>query len=239
LNALIYLPLSVIVHRIRLTHRPSQARGTSLAGAWQALVQGSGNRVILLMTVVAGVTAAFVGNFQQQMPDLAADLSIGDAGFTYSALLTAMGAGAVIGGIFLEVTRFVRIDQRSAMICAFVWVLSVAGFAATRSFAVALLLLFVSGVSRLAFGAIAQTLVQLQSPRELRGPLIGAFFMTQLGMQAVCGLTLGVFGSAFGIHVALTLGGLAAAGFSLLALVLLRPAEPASYSLPSPSPTKR
>jgi MFS family permease len=224
LNALIYLPLSIIVHRIRLVHRPNEApHATSLKGAWRALAVGSSNRVILLMTVVAGVTAAFVGNFQPQMPDFAADLSMGDPGFTYSALLMAMGAGSVLGGIFLEVVKFVKIDVRTAMISAFIWVLSVAGFAFTQSFAVALVLLFMSGVSRLAFGAIGQTIVQLQSPRELRGPLIGAFFMTQLGMQTVCGLTLGVFGSAFGLHTALTLGGLAAAALSLVALVFLRP----------------
>jgi hypothetical protein len=87
-------------------------------------------------------------------------------------------------------------------------------------------------VARLAFGAIAQTLVQLESPRELRGPLIGAFFMTQLGMQAVCGLTLGVFGAALGLHMALALAGLAATGLSLLAMIWLRPtvAQPAAVS---------
>src|SRR5581483_8074218 len=126
LNALIYLPLSIIVARIRLTHRPSEeVRRTSLKGAWRALAQGSSNRVILLMTVVAGVTAAFIGNFQPQMPDFAADLSNGDPGFTYSALLTAAGAGSVLGGLFLEVTRFIRIDEKSAMVFALLWALSV------------------------------------------------------------------------------------------------------------------
>jgi MFS family permease len=224
INALIYLPLSIIVQRIRLQRtQGDEVRRTGLKDAWVALSQGSSNRVILLMTIVAGVTAAFIGNFQPQMPDFAADLSNGDPGFTYSALLTAAGAGSVLGGLFLEVTRFVRVDERNAMIFAVIWALSVAGFAFTRSFVLALGLLFVCGVARLAFGAIAQTLVQLQSPRELRGPLIGAFLMTQLGMQAVSGLTLGVLGSALGLHVALTLGGLAAAGLSMVALLRLRP----------------
>jgi MFS family permease len=224
LNALIYLPLSIIASRIRLAYRPSTARrGVTLAGAWQALALGSRNQVILLLTLVSGLTAACVGNFQPQMPEFAADLSIGDPGFTYSALLTAMGAGSVIGGVFLEVAPFVRIDARTAMLSALLWVLSVASFAATRSFPLALALLFDSGVSRLAFSAIAQTLVQLNSPREQRGALIGAFFMMQLGMQAVCGLTLGVLGSAFNLHTALTVSGLVAAGLSLLALAWLRP----------------
>ncbi len=236
LNALIYLPLSIIVHRVRLAHRQTNVvRGTSLRAAWQALVRGSSNRVILLMTLVAGVTAAFIGNFQPQMPDFAAELANGDPGFTYSALLMAMGAGSVLGGVLLEVTRFIRIDERTAVIFALIWALSTSGFAFTQSFPLALGLLFVCGVSRLAFGAIAQTLVQLQSPRDLRGPLIGAFLMTQLGMQAVCGLTLGVFGTAFGLHTALSLGGLAAAGLSLIAFLVVRPSPPtpASQSLPA------
>ena len=50
--------------------------------------------------------------------------------------------------------------------------------------------------------------------------------MTQLGMQAVCGVTLGVFGTAVGLHPALFVGGLAAAALSVLAFLLLRPTEP-------------
>ena len=236
INALIYLPLSIIVHRIHLEHRLSnEVRGTSLRSAWHALARGTGNRVILLMTVVAGVTAAFIGNFQPQMPDFAARLSNGDPGFTYSALLMAMGAGSVLGGVLLEVTHFVRIDERTAVIFAVIWALSTSAFAFTQSFTLALGLLFVAGVSRLAFGAIAQTLVQLQSPRDLRGPLIGAFLMTQLGMQAVCGLTLGVFGTAFGLNAALTLAGLAAGGLSLVAFLVLRPSPMTPSGRPVPS----
>jgi hypothetical protein len=77
-------------------------------------------------------------------------------------------------------------------------------------------------MARLGFSATAQTLVQLQSPDRLRGPLIGAFIMTQMGMQAVSGLSLGVLGTAIGLHEALTLSGLLAAGLSVLFLLAPR-----------------
>jgi MFS family permease len=73
------------------------------------------------------------------------------------------------------------------------------------SYPLAVALLFVVGFLDLAFYSMAQALVQLQSPPELRGRLVGLFNMAALGMRAFSGVTIGFFGAAVGIHWSLAL----------------------------------
>ncbi len=63
---------------------------------------------------------------------------------------------------------------------------------------------------------MAQTLVQLHAPAEIRGRVIGLFAMAALGMRTFSGLTVGLGGALLGIHSSLALS--AAALLALLAL---------------------
>jgi hypothetical protein len=92
-----------------------------------------------------------------------------------------------------------------ALAAAGLWGVSVAGFGFTRSVPAALVFLFIAGIGQLAFLSIAQTIVQLQAPAAKRGQLIGAFSMAQSGMKSGAGVSVGVVGSAIGIHPALGL----------------------------------
>jgi hypothetical protein len=52
---------------------------------------------------------------------------------------------------------------------------------------------------------MAQTLVQVNAPPEVRGRVIGLFAMSALGARAFSGVTVGLGGSAIGIHLSLAL----------------------------------
>ena len=52
----------------------------------------------------------------------------------------------------------------------------------------------------LAYLSMAQTLVQLLAPPDLRGRLIGLFNMSNNGLKAFSGVTVGVMGGLVGIH---------------------------------------
>jgi hypothetical protein len=80
---------------------------------------------------------------------------------------------------------------------------SLGGFAATSSYPMALGLLFAAGVCELAFSSIAMTLVQVNAPAASRGRVIGLYNMSALGLRAFAGITVGLGGSAFGIHASL------------------------------------
>ena len=66
---------------------------------------------------------------------------------------------------------------------------------------------------------MAQALVQLNAPVDIRGRVVGLFNMAGLGMRAFSGVTVGVFGTAVGIHWSL---GLSAAVLLAFLFVLYR-----------------
>jgi hypothetical protein len=52
---------------------------------------------------------------------------------------------------------------------------------------------------------MAQALVQINAPTEIRGRVVGLFNMAGLGMRAFSGITVGLAGAAVGIHWSLGL----------------------------------
>ncbi|HTM10886.1 MAG TPA: MFS transporter, partial [Verrucomicrobiae bacterium] len=127
----------------------------------------------------------------------------------------ANAGGAVLGGFLLEGKALLRPSARTATICAIIWCVLIAGFAASTSYPLALFLLFAAGVVNLAFLSMAQTLVQLLAPANLRGRLIGLFAMSSFGLRAFSGVTVGVVGSLIGVHWSLALSALALAAVTL------------------------
>ena len=95
--------------------------------------------------------------------------------------------------------------------------LSLLAFASAGIYALAIALLFAAGFFELSFNTMAQTLVQLNAPADIRGRVVGLFNMAGLGMRAFSGVTVGVLGAAIGIHWSL---GLSAAVLTALLLVL-------------------
>lgn len=215
-NAALYLPLAIWLLFIPYTgHREKKVStgrlsGLSFRDALDIIREASRNPTILSMVLLAGATSLLVGNaFQAQMPEFAHDLGTDEQGYAYSALLAAYAGGAVVGGLLLEGKGLLRPSARTATLCAILWCLLIAGFAAVTSYPLALALLFFAGVLNLAYLSMAQTLVQLLAPAHLRGRLIGLFNMSSMGLRAFSGLTVGVLGGLIGVHWSLGLSAMA------------------------------
>jgi MFS family permease len=207
-NAVIYLPFVLWLWKAPYVRKvtPADRKVRALAdviATWKAVAH---NRVIISMTVLVGGASLIVGNaYQAQMPEFAHDLGHGEGGVTYSALLAADAAGALIAGLILEGRGLLPPNPRTALALAMAWCLAIGGFAAARSYPLALLLLFAAGFLELAFFAMAQTLVQVSAPPQVRGRVIGLFVMSALGLRAFSGVTVGLGGSLIGIHWSLAL----------------------------------
>src|SRR6185436_19184043 len=94
-----------------------------LADIVQTLRDIRGVPAIASMVLLAGAASFFIGNsYQAQMPGFAQDLGHGDPGLTYTLLLGADAAGALLAGILLE-TRgsWLRTEASSALRLAFLW----------------------------------------------------------------------------------------------------------------------
>jgi MFS family permease len=217
-NVLIYLPLVVWLWRApfnRQQARPPAVRRFSEVAALARAI--ASDRTIVAMTLLAGGASLLVGNaYQAQMPEFAHYLGHGDADISYSILLGADAAGALAAGLVLESRGLLQANPRTAFLLAMLWCVAIAGFALSKSYALALALLFAAGFLELSFNAMAQTLVQIRAPEQLRGRVIGLFAMSSLGLRAFSGITVGLGGAAIGIHWSLALSALA-----LLALTMI------------------
>jgi hypothetical protein len=96
-----------------------------------------------------------------------------------------------------------------ALLLAMLWGAALASFAAVSAYPLALALLFIAASSKLAFGSMTQTLVQMNAPARIRGRVIGLFNISALGLRAFSGVTVGLLGSFLGVHWSLGLSALA------------------------------
>jgi len=201
-NVLIYLPFIFWLQRNRFAKKSTAVR--KIRGFSDIVFTAreiSAHRVIIAMTLLAGAASLVVGNaYQAQMPEFAHHLGHADGGVTYSALFAADAAGALTAGLLLESRGLLPASTRTAFVLAILWCLAIGGFALSRSYTLALALLFAAGFLELSFNTMAQTLVQVHAPAEARGRVIGLFAMSALGLRAFSGVTVGLGGALVGIH---------------------------------------
>ncbi|HEY7558759.1 MAG TPA: MFS transporter [Candidatus Binatia bacterium] len=230
-NTLIYLPLTIWLLTVPYTGHSREdvapaRRAISWRDAFQIIREVSSNRPIITMIALGGCVSFFVGTaFQATMPEFAHDLGTEKADFAYSALLGANAAGAVVGGFLLEGRGWLPPSVRTAIISAILWCVVIATFALSTSYSVSLALLFVAGVLNLAFSSMAQTIVQLRSPPQLRGRLIGLYAMASMGLKAFSGVTVGVAGGLIGVHWSLALSAMVLLAITLALFAFATPGQ--------------
>ena len=232
LNACFYIPVILWLWkapygpRFRAAGHAVSARAVrGFADVVQTLRDVRGHALIVPMLLLVAGASFFIGSsYQAQMPGFATDLGHGDPGVSYSMLLAADAAGALIGALLLESVGLFATTPRTALVLAMLWCVALAAFAATRSYPLALALLLAAGFFELAFNTMAQALVQLNAPADLRGRIIGLFSMASSGMRTFSGFTVGLAGDRIGIHVSLAAS--AVAFLCMLAWLLFRSRQP-------------
>ena len=221
LNTLFYLPL--VIWLIKAPYGPRFRKGAppppravrGLADIVQTARDIRGFPIIVSMTALAGLSSFVLGNaYGAQMPNFAHDLGHGDPGVSYSMLLAADASGAFVAGMLLEGRNLLAPKARTAIILAMLWSCALTGFALATNYYAALALLFTAGFFELSFNAMAQTLVQVNAPLDVRGRVIGLFNMASLGLRAFSGVSVGLVGSLIGVHWSLALSALVMLGIA-------------------------
>lgn len=214
-NAAIYLPMVIWLignpKGLAAERPPPAGRITSFGDMLAAVREISGVPIVLAMTVLAGLAAAFVGNgYQPHLPQFASDFGFGyEGGYRYTVLLAANAAGALTAGLLLEARSLLPSNPRTAFILAMLWCAAIGGFAVSQNYVVAIVLLLCAGFLDLSFNAMARTLAQLHAPPHMRGRAIGLFNVGSLGCRAFSGITIGFGGGIVGVHWSLGLSAVA------------------------------
>jgi len=222
-NTLFYLPMLLWLFRAPVRQAGASTRRLAvrgLADIVDTIRAIAGHPILTPMTILAGLTSFMVGNaYHAQMPGYAIDLGHGAADVSYSVLLAADAAGALVAGIAIETWSRLKATPRTAILLAIMWSMVLLAFACVRLYPAAIILLFFAGFFELSFNTMAQALVQLNAPAEIRGRVVGLYNMSGLGMRAFGGVTVGLLGAVIGIHWSL---GLSAAVLLIGLVILLR-----------------
>ncbi len=181
------------VERVRTGRSGLSEVGEGLRYAWRA------QHVRVLLLSIAAVT--FLSRpYSQLMPAFARDVfDVGPQGLGW--MLTVPALGTIATGITLAWVRRVALVRSfvilvAAMACALI------GFCATRSFPVALGLLFVIGGCSTAANTLANTLLQENVEERLRGRMMSLFMASTWGMWRLGSLPVGVAAQAWGPPIA-------------------------------------
>lgn len=214
LNALSFLGVLAVLATLRTSGRvdsPAGRHEPPLAALREGL------RFVLTTPVMVWSTgldfvATFFAGAMSLLPIVADKvLRVGPAG--YGALVAAPAVGALLGSLYTAARPLPRRQGRLLLAAIAAYGLATVVFGVSRSYALTLLALALTGLADLVSTVIRQTLRQLLTPDRLRGRMTGVnmmFFIggPQLG-EVEAGLLAALFASPVtGVTVSIVSGGL-------------------------------
>jgi predicted MFS family arabinose efflux permease len=208
-NALSYLPFLAALARIRIKSADSLASKHShmIADLKEGIRYTASHPAIAALLVL--LTALGIGGrpLSELLPGIAADVFKSGAG-GLSLLASSMGAGAILGGLWLgqraHATDLTRIAVASSMLGAAALVAAVA----TDRMWFAMLAVAVVGLATSTAGISIQSLIQLASDRAMRGRVMGLYGLIFRGAPAIGALSAGGASAYFGLRLPILLGAL-------------------------------
>jgi MFS family permease len=215
-NAVLYLPLMIVLFLWNRTHEPSRLPRERLNRAMVSGVRYIANspsiRIVLIRTLITGLIG---GSVSALMPLVARDLLHGGAQ-TYGIMLGAFGMGAVIGALNITEVRKRLSGEAAVRACAISMAGAIAGVAlSTNAVLTAAALVLAGGVWMLAV-ALFNIGVQLSAPRWVAGRSLAAFQASIAGGIAIGSWGWGHLTDYAGVEIAL----LVSAGLMMLSPVL-------------------
>jgi MFS family permease len=222
-NAVSYVAVIVALAAMRVSelHPPApaeRARGQIREGFRYVRSTPDLLGPLLVMAVVG--TLAY--NFSVVLP-LMARFVFHSGAQGYGVLFSAMGAGAMLGG--LVVATISRSTRRLLGLAGVTFGLVIVGAALAPTLAVELAVMVPLGAASTWFIATANSLLQLGSDVRMRGRVMALFSVVFVGSTPIGGPLMGYLAQHAGARVALAVGGVSAALAGAASLVALREAR--------------
>ncbi len=184
LNAVTYL--AVIGALLAMRDPPRERRpAVSLRDAlFGGFVYAWRHQLILFLLLLSALAALFGRSYQQLLPIFADDIwRAGPGG--YGALLSAGGAGALLGAFIMSSVRGIQRQGPVLVASGLIFCVALAAFALSPWFWVGVALLVVVGFSSTVFTTMIATVIQLGVPGSLRGRVISLYAITLIGLPSL------------------------------------------------------
>lgn len=207
-NALSYLALLMVLPFIRFPGAEiSERAARSLSESIKEGVREVRQRPELLsIVIVVFFVSFFVGPILNFIPVIAKE-NLGTQAGGFSLMLSAFGAGAVIGA--LRVASLKETVNRHAIVMMASSALAAAVIAVSLSqiFLLSMGLMFVGGFAFVSCGSVGNTIMQTEVSEALRGRVISIYATAFRGGLPLGSLLTGVVSEHFGAQAALALNG--------------------------------
>jgi len=222
---------------------PAVVAKTDHPPMWEATMEAfrhvASNRVTRTIIILVAIVSLFGWPYTVLMPVFARDvLHVGAKGYGY--LMALNGVGAFAGAMTLASLGNYPNRRRLVFggLTGFSIMLFV--FAMSRIFWLSGLALVCSGWFMLLFFATANTSVQMRTPDELRGRVMGIYSLAFIGLSPIGSLLAGAIARATSASFAVGLGAVVCALSALIVHDLVPPQQPpAAASSAIPSETAR
>jgi len=169
--------------------------------------------------IVMAVVGTLAYNFSVVVP-LLARFTFDQGAQGYGILFSAMGAGAVIGGLIVAARG--RPTRRLVGISAIGFGAAIALAAVAPTFAVELVVMIAVGAGSTWFIATGNSLLQLEAEPQMRGRVMALFSMVFIGTTPIGSPLVGWVAERYGPRASLALGALATILVGMAALAVMR-----------------
>ncbi len=189
-NAATFLPILAVLMVIRAAHPapPPAARASVLADLRAGLGYALRTKPVRRVVLVLGVVGLLGYNWQVAVP-LIARFMLHRQVTGYGALMSALGAGSLAAAILLA--RDQRASEHRLMAGAVVLGAVLVALGLSYSYPASLALLAVGGFAGLVATITANTRLQLLTPDELRGRVMGIYVLLMGGTTPIGAFAFG------------------------------------------------
>lgn len=207
-NALSFVAVLVMLTMIRQSelHREPESEKKAwhlLAGVRYAASVPLIRNILIAMAVIGTLSY----EFQVSLPLLAQNTFFGNAA-DYAALLSAMGAGSVAGGLFAASRH--EVSAREFVVSTFLFGVSICITALMPSLGLATVGMIFVGFFSITMASAGNTMVQLESEPSMRGSVMALWSMAIFGSTLIGAPVIGLIGEYVGAQWALATSGIAA-----------------------------
>ena len=208
LDAVSYVAVIVSLRAMRVPPRPRERRVTrmreELAVGFRYVTGFVPVRTALLLLSLVSIMGM---PYTVLMPAVSANVLHGGA-HTLGFLMTASGAGALGGALYLASRRSVLGLGRAMAVASTTFGVGLVAFSLSRSLVLSLLVLPVVGAGMMITMAATNTIIQTLVREELRGRVMAFYTMAFLGTAPIGSLIAGVAADRIGPQRTILFGGL-------------------------------
>ncbi len=183
--------------------------------------------IIFAILVMMGIIGTFTYEFQVTLP-LLAQFTFGGDAFSYAALMSSMGAGAAIGGLFIA-GGHARMSLRGLTFATFGFAVAMFAVSASPTITMASLGMVAMGVFSIMFTSLCNSRLQIESAPTMRGRVMSFWSVSFQGSTLVGAPIIGLIGEDAGPRWGIFLGGVAALAATVFGLHVLRARRRTAY----------